>query len=79
MITPILERPNVTNLLDNDRMVTMNPTLLNGLENFYLKYSNSEIIIQDHGADKKGIMIDAYNGEDNINSEIFYIDEWLPF
>ena len=76
METPLLNRHNVSNLLDSDDVV--NEYILKALESFYIKYSRYEIVIQNDG-DNLGIIIDAYNGEDNLDSEIFYFRDWLPF
>lgn len=77
-MTALLERSNVVDLLDDNKVVTQNERILEALEKFYNENPYAEIIIQDDG-DKFGIMIDAYEGENNVDCEIFYFDDYLPF
>lgn len=72
MVTPLLDRPNVIDLLDEGTIIK--DEVMEILEDFYGKYCTSEIVIQED-LDKLGIIIDAYNGEDNLDSEtIWYQD-----
>ena len=70
----ILDRDNVTSLLDtNTLMETLwlncgKPSKMMGLINdFYQKYPYCEILIQED-EESLGIIVDAYSGEDNMDS-----------
>ena len=96
METPLLERPNVTNLLDVTVLEDCYPTELGGdiftaeagkmitarIESFYNRYQDKDIVIQLDGHEEPlGIIIDAYNGEDDIDSDCIWFDQYidLPF
>lgn len=88
MITPILERPNVTNLLDVDKLIDAIPDeiyhkdkIIKNIDDFCDKYGYSEIVIQADGHEKPlGLIVDAYEGEDNIDGmTIWFDDYYLPF
>ena len=82
MELPILQRENVTSLLDtNTLMETLwlncrQPTLMvNLVKEFYNKYPYCEIIIQEDG-DSLGIIVDAYSGEDNMDSITLWYEDF---
>lgn len=81
MDTPILERPNVTNLLDTDDIYqavhcTKKDIVIESIEDFMGMYAYSEIVIQYDG-DKLGLILDAYDGEDHIDSKTIWFMDYM--
>lgn len=83
----ILNRPHVTNLLGVDKLEDVLPSdvvpykIIESVDDFCNRYGYSEIVIQEDGHEEPlGLIVDAYDGEDNIDSmTIWYMDYQLPF
>lgn len=86
-MTPLLERPHVTNLLGVDKLADAIPSdvvphkIIESIEEFCTEWGYAEIVIQyDNDVPPLGIILDAYEGEDNVDSRtIWFMDYQLPF
>ncbi len=83
MDAPIFKRPHVTSLLETDSLLESlwkhNCTeqnvihILKGVDDFCKRNGYSEIVIQYDG-EELGLIVDAYDGEDNVDAETYWFE-----